>query len=215
MSPVPDLVLACPACTAAARLLQVGSADLSGAVTWTDGWQAIPGLERPPRITRCPGCKHYFWTGEGKLLGYVDLETGITSEEGVSWKETPRLATLDESELIAALDEGAAATPELELELRVAIWWRGNDAYRSGNDQPPGYPTSERAVQNVERLIEMMSDGDEDLLLFRAEAQRELGRFDAAKETLKGVGCSDYWPAKSRLLELIEESDRRLRVMFA
>jgi hypothetical protein len=61
----------------------------------------------------------------------------------------------------------------------------------------------------------MMANGEEDLLLFRAEAERHLGRFDAARQTLAGVGCSDYWPAKSRLLELIAAEDRRLSIMFA
>ena len=214
MIAAPDLVIACPGCAAPARLLQVASPNLLGAITWTDGWQQIPQLEPPPRITQCSACQRYFWTGEGKLLAYLDPETGITSDQGASWMGTPRLTTLDERQLTEALNAGVAATPELELELRVAIWWRGNDAFRRIEGES-GYPTSVQAVQNVERLVQILTEGDEDLLLFRAEAQRELGQFEAARETLNGVGCSDYWPAKSRLLELIERCDRKLRVMFA
>ena len=60
----------------------------------------------------------------------------------------------------------------------------------------------------------MMTNGEEDLLLFRAEAQRELGLFEEAKLTLEGVGCSDWWPAKSRMLELIASGSRKLDILF-
>ena len=50
----PDLVVACPHCQALAKIFTVESADLRGAVTWSDGWQDAPMMPKPPRITRCP-----------------------------------------------------------------------------------------------------------------------------------------------------------------
>ena len=88
------------------------------------------------------------------------------------------------------------------------------DAFRI-DEAPVGYPRRGDAIANMERFIEMTYGGDEDLLLFRAEALRQLGRFAEVEETLKGVGCSDYWPAKSRQLELIRGGDRKLRKLFA
>ena len=38
---------------------------------------------------------------------------------------------------------------------------------------------------------------------------------DEVKETLRGVGCSDYWPAKSRQLELVEAGDRNLAILYS
>jgi hypothetical protein len=67
----------------------------------------------------------------------------------------------------------------------------------------------------MERFIAMTENGEEDLLLFRAEALRHLGRFDEARLTLNGVGCSDYWPAKSRQLELIDAGSRDLSTLFS
>lgn len=126
---------------------------------------------------------------------------------------------LDEAGLRSALAEGLAYTPELELELRVAIWWRGNDHARKqdrdeSDDVAPAQKSAD-AIENMKRIIEMCAEGEEDLLLFRAEAQRQLGDFAGARQTLEAVCCSDYWPAKSRLLELIAAEDRRLRIMFA
>lgn len=181
-------------------------------ITWTDGWQTAPGLERPPRVTRCPTCQRTFWVGEAEQLGF--LKSGEkAADEKAAWTEAPVLASLDEAGVQQAIDEGLASFSDLELELRVLLWWRGNDAHRCAN-AAVGYSTSPSAVANMERFIEMTADGAEDLLLFRAEAQRHLGRFADMEETLGGVGCSDYWPAKSRLLELAKAGNRKLDVLF-
>jgi hypothetical protein len=213
MDSAPDLVIACPHCHAPARLFQLTSGEGFGAITWTDGWQDVPLQPRPPRLTRCPGCGKAYWTGEAVALGYVYAQGAKVAEQN-PWTDAPQVEPLDEAGLMQALLDGLAYSPDLELELRVAIWWRGNDAFRHDHS-PGGFTTTPAAIANMERFIDMMTNGEEDLLLFRAEAQRHLGRFAAAKETLTGVGCSDYWPAKSRLLELIEAKDQRLRVMFA
>ena len=89
----------------------------------------------------------------------------------------------------------------------------GNDCFRR-EDAPVGHVTAPDALENLERLVEMMKDGEEDLLLFRAEALRQLGRFEDAERTLDGVCCSDWWPAKSRMLELIGSRSRKLDILF-
>ena len=99
------------------------------------------------------------------------------------------------------------------MELRVLRWWRGNDPFRF-DDAPIGHATAPDAIENIERIIEMMTDGEEDLLLFRAEAQRELGLFADATRTLDRVYCSDWWPAKSRMLDLIASGSRKLDLLF-
>jgi hypothetical protein len=170
-----------------------------------------PMLPRPPRIARCPGCQAIFWTFLAPQLGYVPLDQESGAGE---FKEAPHLATLDEAGCFEALNAGLGAGPELELELRVFTWWRGNDAYREP-DRTPGHSTAPEAVANMERMIEMTDGGDEDLLLFRAEALRHLGRFDEARKTLQGVGCSDYWPAKCRQIELLDDGNRELAVLFS
>jgi len=174
-------------------------------------------MPRPPRLTRCQACGRAFWTAEAAPVGYYDPALSDPTKRP-GWADAPMIEPLDEAGLRQALAEGLGETPDLELELRVAIWWRGNDRDRqdeleTGAREP--MHKSPEAVGNMQRIIEMCADGEEDLLLFRAEAQRELGDFDGATRTLEGVCCSDYWPAKSRLLELIAGKDRQVRVMFA
>lgn len=207
-----DLILGCPHCQAVARLNMPDAEELPGMITWTDGWQTTPGFERPPRVTRCHVCSRAFWIGEAEQLGFL-VPGQITPEEKAAWDTAPMVTSLDAAGVQQAIDEGLGSLTDLELELRVLLWWRGNDEFRRA-DAPIGYSTSPAAVANMERFIEMTADGAEDLLLFRAEAQRHLGRFADMEATLDGVGCSDYWPAKSRLLELVKSGSRKLDVLF-
>lgn len=187
------------------------SGNTFGAITWTDGWMDAPMMPRPPRITRCETCRKIHWVASAPLLGYA---APAVPEKGEPWADVPDALLLEEADCYEALREGLGASPEFELELRVLTWWRGNDAFRAPQ-HPPGHLASAEAVANAKRMIELTSEGDEDLLLFRAEAQRHLGNFDDARQTLDGVGCSDYWPAKSRQLELLDAQNRDLAVLFS
>ena len=209
----PDLIVACPHCQALAKIFTIESADMRGAVTWSDGWQDAPMMPRPPRITRCPACRKILWTWEAVQLGYAPPPE-IATPEQAAWKDAPYLEPLDEAGVAEAITAGFAPTPDLEMELRVLRWWRGNDPFRFDH-APVGYPTAPDAIENMKRIVEMMKDGEEDLLLFRAEAQRQLGLFEDATRTLDGVCCSDWWPAKSRMLGLIDSGSRKLDILFS
>jgi hypothetical protein len=215
MLPDADIIIACPHCRTAARVFQLISGNTFGAITWTDGWMDAPMMPRVPRITRCTRCAEYFWVASAPLIGSGGGSIEMEGQEHEDqWPNAPHIEPLDEDECFAALAAGLGEHPDLELELRVLTWWRGNDAFREPENQP-GHNETERAVANMERVIVMTENGDEDLLLFRAEAQRHLGRFHDALSTLSGVGCSDYWPAKSRQLDLIESQTRDLGILYS
>lgn len=206
------LIIACPHCHVLAKVLSPNAGDMIGAITWTDG-QELPKAPRPPRVTRCQACGKHYWLEEAPQFGSSD--DGLPERaEDEAWKNAPPVESLNEAGVFGALGQGLGYHRDLEMELRVLAWWRGNDAFRCEN-AGAGYPTAPAAVANMERLIELMEDGDEDLLLFRAEAQRQLGRFEETEQTLSGVCCSDYWPAKSRLLELLTARSRKLEKLFA
>jgi hypothetical protein len=211
MIPDTDLIVACPHCAVPARVFQIFSGNTLEAITWTDGWMEAPMLPRAPRITRCPACARIYWVFTAPQLGYVELDEADKAGE---FANAPHIGPLDEAACFEALGDGLGASPDLELELRVFTWWRSNDAFRDP-EKSPGHPTSAEAIQNMERMIVLTESGDEDLLLFRAEALRHLGRFDEVKATLQGVGCSDYWPAKSRQLELLEAGDQNLAILYS
>lgn len=230
MIPGPDLVLACPHCGALARLFTISSGSPLGAISWTDGYQETPDAPRQPNLVRCLACAKLHWTVQAREVGMIDPAASaenphvkfadFTAEappaddalppEG--WATAPQMQALDEAGYLEALREGLAGSQEQELELRIHAWWRGNDRFRK-LESPGRFPTSPEAVANAERLIEMAKDGEHELVLFRAEALRELGRFEEARESLYGL-CSDYAPAREKLSELIAAKCRDLDVLF-
>ena len=211
MIPGPDIILACPLCSALAKLPTFDEIDPSGALSWTDGFQELPGVPCQPNIVRCHACAKVYWLAVAPQLGF--LSPGEIGEgERAGWSGLPAVATTDEAGYFEALADGLAAFPEQELELRVFAWWRGNDKHR-GCTQPGRHPTSQEAVANAERLIELTANGDHELVLFRAEALRQLGRFKEASDALYGL-CSDYNLARERQRELIAAGSRDLEVLF-
>ena len=81
---------------------------------------------------------------EGEQLGFLSPGEKPAGEKA-AWAAAPALAALDEAGVQQALDEGLASFPDLELELRVLLWWRGNDAYRCAG-APVGHSTSTAAL---------------------------------------------------------------------
>ena len=211
MTPGPDAIFACPHCAALARLQTIEEADTSGAVSWTDGYQECADVPRHPNVTRCAACQKFYWLGEARQLGWYAPGIELPPELA-GWAEAPMIEPLDETAYYEAIESGMAMNPEHELELRVHAWWRGNDRYRKP-DANLSAAHDERQIANMTRMIELCEHGDHEILLFRAEALRQLGRFDEASEALYGL-CSDYAAARDKIGELITAKSRALGVLF-
>lgn len=207
----PDVVLACPHCQTLARLFTVASPDGSGCLSWTDGYQELPMTPAQPNVSRCRECKKLMWVAKCPPAGMI--EESEPKPEYEKWRELPYLEPVDEADYIEAVNSGMAELQEQETELRVFAWWRGNDRYRR-LDGPGRYPKSPEAVANLEKLVELLKDGEHEFVLFRAEALRELGRFDEARDALGGL-CSDYALARERIGSLLDEESRDVEVLFS
>jgi hypothetical protein len=208
----PDVVLACPHCQTLARLFTVAGADATGGTSWTDGYQEMPMTPAQPNISRCRKCGKLMWVAQCAPVGMIE-ETEPPKPEHAEWRELPYLEPVDEAGYIEALETGMAEYPEQETELRVFAWWRSND--RNRRSQGPGrHPQSAEAVANLEKLVELLKDGEHEFVLFRAEALRQLGRFDEARDALHGL-CSDYAIARDRIASLLEEKSRDVEVLFS
>ena len=212
MIPGPDIILACPHCDALAKLQTFDAIDPTGALSWTDGFQELPDCPRQPNVVRCHACAKLYWLAVAPQLGFL-MPGEVGEGERATWNGVPSVTSTDEEGFLEAIRDGMAAFPEQELELRVFAWWRGNDKHRY-SEEPGRFPSSPEAVVNAERLIELAADGDHELVLFRAEALRQLGRFKEATESLYGL-CSDYTLARERQRELIAAGSRDLEVLFS
>lgn len=108
------------------------------------------------------------------------------------WRELPNVEELPEEELLAALAEGVAQGREEERELRLRAWWAGNDPYRE--PERPWKPFAERSLaarENLHALQELLKVDEPLEGLLKAEALRELERFDESRALLSRVPLPD------------------------
>lgn len=215
MFQAPDLVCACPHCGAPARVSQSASGNPFGAVTWTDGWLDAPEMPRIPRMTQCGSCDKAWWIAEAPQLGLhfheADAAENKESESKPDWSTAPLVKEMDSAQCLAAIENGLGYTRDLETELRMFAWWRSNDAMRKG---APSEEISEKHRENIERLLELLTETDEESSLFRTEMYRHLGRFEEARQELGHVFCSDWRPARERFEQLLEQGSRKVEVLF-
>ena len=207
----PEIILACPHCDALAKLPTFDAIDPTGALSWTDGFQELPGVPRQPNVVRCHKCAKLYWLAVAAQIGFL-MPGEVGEGERAAWNGLPAVTSTDEAGYLEALKEGLAAFPEQELELRVFAWWRGNDKHRECKTSGR-FPQTAEAIANAERLIELTMSGDHELVLFQAEALRQLGRFTEAGSALYSL-CSDYNLARERQRELIAAGSRDLDVLF-
>lgn len=171
MLPGPDQVIACPMCQAHQSHQTLRSGNTFGARLYSDGYQYAPMLPTPPPVVRCRACAECFW---------LDLAADV---EEVPMGRGPNPVQAPTSlELHAAFDRLLAAAPERELNLRVYLWWRENDAHRAPTPRPAPIDTVAREA-NLRALIGLLGSTLSDRLM-RGEVLRQLGEFEQAIHTL-------------------------------
>lgn len=97
-----------------------------------------------------------------------------------------------------------------EFELRRRLWQQGNHWYRpdylkvrkAKGDAPPAWSLSETQAIHLERLLELLTDGDlgkgDELLT--VEVLRQLRRFDEAMKVLESITSDSHWNAYQAIL---------------
>lgn len=199
MIPGPDRVIACPHCMGLGSYGTLRSGNTFGAETWTDGKQVAPMLPEPPQVVRCPHCSRFYWLADARRLG-----------------EIAPLGEPDAGEYHRALHAEVARNAREWRTLRILAWWRWNDDFRDTSGRPASRPwlIPAEAKENLEALIPLLDDADESDRVMKAEALRELGRFDEAMSVLSTVTSPELARVVSRLRTLCEGADARLRVLW-
>jgi hypothetical protein len=88
-------------------------------------------LPELPTVTQCATCQHFYWIEEAPILGELDVFADPDRGLPAAWYQAPYITELDLQGLRAALDAGAAITSLQEHYLRLRLWWKHNDSYRS------------------------------------------------------------------------------------
>jgi hypothetical protein len=170
-------------------------------MVWTDGYIDSPRAPVAPVVTKCPACGRWFSIDEAPQLS----DDGALQERG----EIARIEFEDAYGSEAYVE--ALSYPwvrETEIALRLRLLWHENHPRRvrpavSGSIAEPLTPVQQ---ENLESLVPLL---DDDRLLLRAEALRELGLFDAAVRTVESVVPIDEYDAAPEVAAVIRWEARQ------
>jgi hypothetical protein len=158
----------------------VASGNTCGATFWTDGKFEAPMLPDEPWLIACPHCHALAWVDELAEVGRIEwrykMDEPADQFPSAFPGETPS-AEQYFSFLAAGIVEARKRT-----YVRHRAWRAGNDSRRAG--ERTALSTQESA--NLEALLAETTGMEEHDRIARAEMLRELGRFEAVLEALKG-----------------------------
>jgi hypothetical protein len=125
---------------------------------------------------------------------------------------------LSEQGYLAALAAGMGRNRKEEVYLRIQVWWAANDAVRNppteGAITNPFLPGA-RARDNLEHLVELLDPDKPDERLMKAEALRELGRFEEAQHTLQATLPEQMREAVRWIRALVDQREVLVKEMPA
>lgn len=209
------LVIQCPQCRSCLYRRRLRSFNDFGAMGWSDGYTSIFGLNSVSNLGRCGYCRKVFWLDDAEELGILPKEspaigafsriyhrlTGDSSgalEHERIWNETPwewksakPAETPDFFDLKTALADMNSLTPEREVWVRRALWFRGNDHRRLNREGKPHrdkpWMSDDEVRQNMLSLLSLIEQGRDSPVMEKGELLRELGRFDEAITVLSEI----------------------------
>jgi len=153
-----------------------------GAKWWTDGKVEAHMLPTNDALISCPTCSKPVWVSAAKKLGKVRRASFYPEDNQVA-------ASGSFAGRASDVEYGKSPTADLYLEalaapgvaadqekyIRMRLWWLWNDIRR---ETRVATKLSEQEVENLERLIPLLDLSKENGVLAKAEALRELGKFE-------------------------------------
>ncbi len=176
MTPGPTIIRKCPACLKSIKQHTIRSGNTFGATFWTDGKREAPMLPDQSWLVMCPHCHVPLWIDELEELG----QTEPWGDEQGKFKDAREYESPSLEDYFALIANGVG-DPQKERYARLRAWWAGNDERRTNAG---GTPMSPREAANVMAFAHTLDESDADDLVMKAEAMRELGRFDDALSLL-------------------------------
>lgn len=186
-----------PGCKNPVKLSTIASGNTCGATFWTDGKREAPMMPDQPWLLKSPSEGVLFWADECEKVGQLDPFRGA-KEKSEDWSRLEYAEEPSEADYFAALSSGIADTDNKIRYLRMRLWWTGNDRIRCGESQQ----LTDAHFRNLEAFSVLLSDSDHNQRLMKAEAMRELSRFDEALSLLNFAYSDDYSHAVARIREL-------------
>ena len=190
MIPGPVFYKKCFECSVIFKVRSFGSGNTFGATYWTDGRMNAPMISDVLSLAICPNCKNTLWLEELDTLGITtpslaylnDAESQAQTEKEKT--EIAKLGAADAEFCIGLFSDDyyyllkkGIKDPKKELYVRLQLWWEENDLRRESRRI---FKMREEEIVNLQALILLLDESDEHQLMMKAEALREIGRFEDA-----------------------------------
>jgi hypothetical protein len=176
MLPGPTMIRKCSICTGLILEDTIASGNTFGARYWTDGKMEAPMLPDEPWLVKCPHCGALVWLDKQQLVG----QTGPWGEGDEKLNEALPFTIPSLEDYFVVLAKKVRSKKKLRY-LRLRAWWAGNDTRR--NEENPT-PLTEDEIANISALHEMLDVSDDNDRIMKAEAIRELAKYEEAMALL-------------------------------
>lgn len=230
----------CPKCGQMLYFNRLGSSSAGRVTIWTDGEVYSSSFDPATGLYQCRACAAYVWVDEIEVLDSVRDPPLEESTFEVRGRDVPCFAR--EISSVSDWPVAFAAAPwrnrEEELHLRVAAMREWNSDHRNMQELQAGYqrfcPDEDEnaqwvaehcasvcrslpdpALENLGKLVEMLRVSDEEERLLRAEALRELGRFEECLAVLEEPVEEKHQRMAAVIAEWAQQGDRMVRMVAA
>lgn len=170
MIPAGDSYHACPECGAVHAREEIMSGNTIGAKYYSDGKMEAPMFPDLPSVIRCARCALIFQLRH-------DMRISRPSDRTVQVYRANHLDLKGWKDVIGTRFNFDAG---YELTYRVRLMWTYHDPLRHDLEMSDDLKGDREYVSNLLRLLELMDENDPEDLLFSAELNRLLGRFEHA-----------------------------------
>jgi hypothetical protein len=216
MLPGPDVIIQCPNSDKVVKNSTLISGNTMGGKVWSDGYAVYPMLPSSPEITRCGDDGPFFWVSDAKEVG--EISWGDDSNVPKKWKLAKRIRFLTAAEYLEAIEMGMGRTPEQKLHLRLFAWWAANDPLRQAQPdktaQKSPFLQGSNARKNLEQLVKLLLVTEPNQRLMKAEALRQLSRFEEALKILQAPLPKEFTKVVNWMRRLVKARDSLVRELF-
>lgn len=180
----------CSECFVIFKEQAFGSGNTFGATYWTDGRMNSTMMVDGMSLVICPNCKTPVWLEELEKVGSVTPWLSYfpdAEQQAEAEKENYEIAKLGAakaefcqgifSDDYYLLLKKGIKDPKKEIYVRLNLWWTENDFRR---EMRCIFEMREEEIGNLQALILLLDESDEQQLMMKAEALREIGKFEDA-----------------------------------
>ena len=205
MTQGPNIIVSCPHCGHPAKKRTYYSWNTFGAVLWSDGKQVAPMKPEIPAFVFCLKCDNLYWVKEAKeICEEENFNSFFPQQEEPQFIEFPSFMQLSK----------ALHLIEDEKYVRIEMLYSFNNLIRNKRE-PEITPEMQKLYEeNLFELTELLDEENENDLIMKAEAYRNLGLFGMSESLLEKVTNPELIEVKNKFFLEIKKGNKKPFILF-